>query len=1567
MSQHTSPSTGLPGQPPADRDHAASAGQTRETASPFEQFSAVPRDQGLYRAEDEKDACGLAVVATLDGVASHDIVDAALTALRNLEHRGAVGGDEGTGDGAGILTQIPDRFLRESVDFELPPQGAYVVGTAFMPTGGRHLEDLKRALEELARMEQLTVLGWRDVPVADDAVGASARAVMPTFVQFFVSDSGHNERATSLFARDAASHDPVAAQLELDQKAFRVRKRAQNKFGVYFPSFSSRTIVYKGMLTTAQLEPFYPDLSDPRFATRLAVVHSRFSTNTFPSWPLAQPMRTLAHNGEINTVVGNRNWMRARQSSMSGAVLGRQPEDLFPICSEGASDSQSLDEVAELLQLAGRPVTETMLMLIPEAWQNHESMDPRLRAFYEYHSTLMEPWDGPACVSFTDGVRVGSVLDRNGLRPGRFWQTDDGLVVFASEVGVVDVGERRVVRKGRVAPGTMFLVDTDEGRIVEDAEIKAELAAAKPWQDWVRESVRPVSELPEREHMTHPAHSIRLRQKTFGYTEEELKLIIGPMAVAGAEPIYAMGTDTPVAVLSNRSRLLYDYFVQSFAQVTNPPLDAIREELVTSMAGAVGPMANMLSTQQTRTRQIRLDFPVIDNDQLDQFVHLDDDDGAPLSLRVRGLYRPVDGAQSLRARIAEICEKVSAAVNRGVQFVIISDRDSNGVWAPIPSLLLTSAVHHHLLRSATRTKVALIVESGDVREVHHVALLLGYGASAVNPYLAMESAEELVRRGDVQGVTEEQAVANLITALGKGVQKIMSKMGISTVQSYCGAQTFEALGLSSELVADYFAGTRTQIEGVGLDVIAEETRARHRLAYPEDGVTEPHRDLATGGEYDWRREGPRHLFDPHTVFRLQHATRTGRYDIFKSYTRRVDSQAEEIASLRGLMSFRSTREPVDIDEVEPVSEIVKRFSTGAMSYGSISMEAHETLAIAMNRLGAKSNTGEGGEDVERLVDPERRSAIKQVASGRFGVTSLYLASADDLQIKMAQGAKPGEGGQLMAQKVYPWIARTRHSTPGVSLISPPPHHDIYSIEDLAQLIYDLKRSNPRARVHVKLVSERGIGTVAAGVTKAKADVVLVSGHDGGTGAAPLNSLKHAGMPWELGLAETQQTLRLNGLRERVVVQADGQLKTGRDVVVAALLGAEEFGFATAPLVVEGCIMMRKCHLDTCPVGVATQNPELRERFTGKAEHVVNFFEFIAQEVREYLAELGFRSIAEAVGHAEVLRTREAVEHWKAKGLDLSPVLDSFRAEGVTDGLRNTTAQDHELEKHFDTKIIPLARPAIENAEPVRVQERVVNTDRAVGTMLGYTVTNALGTTELPDGTIDVTLTGEAGQSLGAFIPRGITLRLEGDANDYTGKGLSGGRIVVRPPRDAGFVAHENVIAGNVIGYGATSGEMFFNGVVGERFLVRNSGATAVVEGIGDHGCEYMTGGVAVVLGETGRNFGAGMSGGVAYVLDLDETDVNRQAREGGDLQLSHVDGKDRELLVGLLRRHREETGSAFAAELLADPEQTMTRFTKVLPRDYSAVLALRNEAEATGEDPDGDGTWHKILEVTRRG
>ncbi|MFZ3454454.1 glutamate synthase large subunit [Arthrobacter sp. 7Tela_A1] len=1519
--------------------------QPAQVVSPFQRFAAYPEDAGLYRAENEKDACGLAVIATLRGEPGHDIVDAALTALRNLEHRGAVGADEGTGDGAGILTQVPDEFLRAVTDFDLPAAGSYAVGTAFLPTEEREQETARSGVEAIAESEGLTVLGWREVPIAADIVGAMSRACMPYFVQVFLAPA------------DAACTD-------LDARAFRVRKRSQNKFGVYFPSLSSKTMVYKGMVTTAQLEPFFPDLSDPRFKTKLGIVHSRFSTNTFPSWPLAQPFRAIAHNGEINTVKGNRNWMRARQSQLKSPLLGDTPEELFPICTPGASDSASFDEVAELLMLSGRPITHAVMMMIPEAWENHATMDPARRAFYQYHSMLMEPWDGPAAVSFTDGDQVGAVLDRNGLRPARYWITEDGLVVLASEVGVVDIDPAKVVRKGRVSPGKMFLVDTAEGRLIEDSEIKAEIAAANPWAEWVRENQVSLEELPEREHVLHTKASINRRQRTFGYTQEELRILLGPMARTGAEPLGAMGSDTPIAVLSKRPRLLFDYFVQSFAQVTNPPLDAIREELVTSMQSSIGPNGNLLALGQVKTHQIALKFPVINNDELAKIANLKNEDGEKVALKVRGLYRPDGGESELRARISEICEKVSGAVNRGVEYIVLSDRDSSAQWAPIPSLLLLSAVHHHLLKSANRTKISLIVEAGDVREVHHVAVLIGYGASAVNPYLAMESCEELVRNGDITGVTREQAVTNLIKGLGKGVLKIMSKMGISTVASYCGAQTFEAIGLGQELVDEFFHGTQTQLGGVGLDVIAAENAARHTSAYPSDEIEEPHRSLDNGGEYQWRREGPPHLFNPETVFRLQHSTRERRYDVFKAYTRGVDDQAKDLMTLRGLLDFKTgERPPVPLEEVEPVSSIVKRFSTGAMSYGSISQEAHETLAIAMNRLGAKSNTGEGGEDVDRLLDPERRSAIKQVASGRFGVTSLYLTNADDLQIKMAQGAKPGEGGQLMAQKVYPWVASTRHSTPGVGLISPPPHHDIYSIEDLAQLIYDLKRANPSARVHVKLVSEAGIGTVAAGVTKAKADVVLVSGHDGGTGASPLNSLKHAGAPWELGLAETQQTLMLNGLRDRVVVQVDGQLKTGRDVVIAALLGGEEFGFATAPLVVSGCIMMRVCHLDTCPVGVATQNPELRARFSGKPEFVVNFFEFLAEEVRELLAELGFRSLEEAIGHSEMLDTKAAVDHWKADGLDLEPIL---RGHEVDPGapLRNLVTQNHELDAHFDNKLIEMSADALQNRQPVRITLDVVNTDRSVGTMLGHTVTKTFGTDVLATDTIDITLTGQAGQSLGAFLPAGITLRLFGDSNDYVGKGLSGGRIIVRPDRANVFPAERNVVAGNVIGYGATSGEMFLSGQVGERFLVRNSGATAVVEGIGDHGCEYMTGGQALVLGSTGRNFGAGMSGGTAFVVDLDRARVNKDALESGELLLLQPDAEDVDIVRGLLLKHVEETGSALASSLLEDFETTVSRITKVLPRDYAAVLDARASAAEAGLDPDGAEAWTKILEVT---
>ena len=1512
--------------------------------SPFERFAALPAATGLYDPANERDACGLAVIATLRGEPGHDIVDAALTALRNLEHRGAVGADEGTGDGAGLLTQVPDEFFRAVVGFELPPAGGYAVGTAFLPAEEREAVTARAGIETIAASEGLDVLGWRVVPIAADLVGAMARACMPHFVQLFLAPTDGNTA-------------------DLDAKSFRVRKRAQNKFGVYFPSLSSKTIVYKGMLTTAQLEPFYPDLSDPRFTTKLGIVHSRFSTNTFPSWPLAQPFRAIAHNGEINTVKGNRNWMRARQSQLANPLLGDSPEELFPICTPGASDSASFDEVAELLTLSGRPITHSIMMMIPEAWENHATMDPARRAFYQYHSMLMEPWDGPAAVSFTDGNLVGAVLDRNGLRPARYWVTEDGLVVLASEVGVINIDPAKVVRKGRVSPGKMFLVDTEAGRLIEDQEIKADIASANPWGEWVKENLIQLEDLPEREHVVHTKASIDRRQRTFGYTQEELRILLGPMAKAGAEPLGAMGSDTPVAVLSKRPRLLFDYFVQSFAQVTNPPLDAIREELVTSMGVTIGPDGNLLSTGQVRSKQIALKFPVINNDELAKIANIETDDGDRLSVRVRGLYRVDGGEASLRARLSEICEQVSSAINRGIEYVVLSDRDSNAQWAPIPSLLLTSAVHHHLLKSANRTKTSLVVEAGDVREVHHIAVLIGYGASAVNPYLAMESCEELVRTGEITGVSSEKAVSNLIKGLGKGVLKIMSKMGISTVGSYCGAQTFEALGLSQDLVDEYFHGTQTQLGGVGLDVIAAEAKSRHAAAYPEDGIEDPHRSLDNGGEYQWRREGPPHLFNPETVFRLQHATRERRYDIFKTYTKGVDDQSNELMTLRGLLELRGDREPVPLDEVEPVSSIVKRFSTGAMSYGSISEEAHETLAIAMNRLGAKSNTGEGGEDVERLLDPERRSAIKQVASGRFGVTSLYLTNADDIQIKMAQGAKPGEGGQLMSQKVYPWIARTRHSTPGVALISPPPHHDIYSIEDLAQLIYDLKRSNPSARVHVKLVSEVGIGTVAAGVTKAKADVVLISGHDGGTGASPLNSLKHAGVPWELGLAETQQTLMLNGLRDRVVVQVDGQLKTGRDVVIAALLGGEEFGFATAPLVVSGCIMMRVCHLDTCPVGVATQNPELRSRFTGKPEFVVNFFEFIAEEVRELLAELGFRTLEEAIGRSELLDARRAIDHWKADGLDLDPILrgNEFPADAPR---RNITKQNHELDQHFDNKLISMSADALEHRSPVRIALDVVNTDRSVGTMLGHEVTRTFGLDTLATNTIDITLTGQAGQSLGAFLPAGITLRLLGDSNDYVGKGLSGGRIIVRPDRANAFRAERNVIAGNVIGYGATSGEMFLRGQVGERFLVRNSGATAVAEGIGDHGCEYMTGGQALILGRTGRNFGAGMSGGTAYVLDLDRAKMNTQSLDSGELRLEEPDAEDIEIVRQLLIQHHEETESNLAVALLEDFDATVERITKILPRDYAAVLDARASAVEQGLDPDGEEAWTKILEVT---
>ena len=1498
-------------------------------------FSAVPAATGLYDPAFERDACGVAFVATMTGVPSNDIVVKALTALRNLDHRGASGAEPDSGDGAGILVQVPDAFLRSVVDFELPAVGAYAVGLAFLPDDASAERHAMAAIDRIAEEEDLVVLGWREVPVAADLVGATARGTMPRFRHLFV-----------------ASRHRVRDQMVLERMAFCLRKRAEREAEVYFASLSSRTLVYKGMLTTGQLEPFFPDLSDPRIASTLALVHSRFSTNTFPSWSLAHPYRLIAHNGEINTVRGNRNWMQAREAQLNSEMIPGDIRRILPICTEGASDSATFDEVVELLHMAGRSLPHSVLMMIPEAWENHDEMDPARRAFYQFHANLMEPWDGPANVSFTDGSVIGAVLDRNGLRPGRFWVTDEGLVVLGSEAGVLDIDPATVVRKGRLQPGRMFLVDTVAGRIIEDDEIKADLAAQAPYADWLRAGIVHLEELPEREHVVHTSKSVARRQQTFGYTEEELRILLTPMARNGLEALGSMGSDTPIAVLSDRPRMLFDYFIQLFAQVTNPPLDAIREEIVTSLGSHIGPEGNLLEADPSHCRQVLLPFPVIDNDELAKLGQINADGDAPgfSGVRVTGLYRVADGGPGLRKRLGEICAEVDRHIAGGKRFIVLSDRDSDPDRAPIPSLLLCSAVHHHLVRRKTRTQVSLLVEAGDVREVHHVALLIGYGAAAVNPYLAMESVEDMARRGVISGITPEKAVRNLVKALGKGVLKVMSKMGVSTVASYRGAQIFEAIGLSHSLVDQYFTGTTSRLGGVGLTTIAEEVSRRHANAYPANGIAPSHRTLPVGGEYQWRREGEPHLFDPDTVFRLQHSTRTGRMDVFRQYTARVDDQSERLMTLRGLFRFaEGARPPVPLEEVEPVSAIVKRFSTGAMSYGSISQEAHETLAIAMNRLGAKSNTGEGGEDPERYVPlangDSKRSAIKQVASGRFGVTSEYLVNADDIQIKMAQGAKPGEGGQLPPHKVYPWVAKTRHSTPGVGLISPPPHHDIYSIEDLAQLIHDLKNANDAARIHVKLVAEVGVGTVAAGVAKAHADVILISGHDGGTGASPLTSLKHAGGPWELGLAETQQTLLLNRLRDRVVLQTDGQLKTGRDVVVAALLGAEEFGFATAPLVVMGCVMMRVCHLDTCPVGVATQNPELRSRFAGKPEFVVNFFEFIAEEVREHLAQLGFRSLEEAIGHVEMLDTRAAVSHWKASGLDLTPILESPSvAPGAS--LHQSVAQDHGLDRALDKELIALCAPALESGEPVRAQLSIRNVNRTVGTMLGAEVTRRHGGAGLPEGTIDLTFTGSAGQSFGAFLPAGVTLRLEGDANDYVGKGLSGGRVIVRPDRAAAFVAEEQIIAGNVIGYGATSGEVFLRGRVGERFAVRNSGATLVVEGVGDHGCEYMTGGRVVVLGSTGRNFAAGMSGGVAYVLDLAPQRVNLDM-----VALEPLGPDDQDWLTAILRRHVEETGSAVAGALLEQGSAALGRFSKIMPTDYRKILDIQDKARAEGRDP----------------
>ncbi len=1517
----------------------------------------VHSSTGLYDASAEHDACGVGMVTTVDKRERRDVVTNAIQVLLNLDHRGAVGAEENTGDGAGILMAMPDEFIRSAFAQEIPSLGSYATGIAFLDRDPEIRAQQQVSITAIAAQEGLDTLDWRVVPTNPNGLGLTALSSMPSFVMpLFVSKKSAN------------AENGETSGLALERVVFRVRKRVEHEVGIYFSSLSSRTLVYKGMLTPHQLQPFFPDLSCELMKSRIAIVHSRFSTNTFPSWPLAQPFRLLAHNGEINTIQGNRNWMAAREGRLQSELLGDMAA-LLPINTPGYSDSGTFDETLELLHLAGRSLTHAVCMMVPPAWEKDSSLDPDVRAFYEYNNTLIEPWDGPADIVFTDGTQVGAVLDRNGLRPGRWQQTNDGLIVLASEAGVLnETKPEDVVRKGRLEPGRMFLVDTNRGKIIEDEDIKKELASLHPYRQWVENNAIRMNELPERAHVRYSGSSVQRRQRAFGYTEEDLKILLAPMANKGAEPLGAMGNDAPIAVLSKNSRMLFDYFTQKFAQVTNPPLDWEREEIVTSLESAIGPEPNLLADEELHAKKIIIPLPVINNDEMAQLKRLDRAkilSGYYKPFTVEGLYHVAGGGEALRTRLEEIFTQIDEEIARGKNFLILSDRNSDHIMAPIPSLLLTSAVQHHLLRKHTRTQVSMAVEAGDVREIHHVALLIAYGAACVNPYLALESVEHLAQTGYLT-VNSDTAVTNLVKALSTGVMKIMSKMGVDTIMSYRGAQLFEAVGLSQELVDEYFTGTTTRVGGITMAEIADEVSQRHQVAYPRQWTAKPHRNLRLGGDYKWRRTGEDHLNDPESIFLLQQSTARGDYQMFKRYTQHVDDTSKRLMTLRGLMQLKSNRAPIPLDEVEPASEIVKRFSTGAMSYGSISQEAHETLAIAMNAIGARSNSGEGGESEDRIKDLQRRSRIKQIASARFGVTSDYLVSATDLQIKLAQGAKPGEGGHLPGAKVPPWIAEVRHATPGVELISPPPHHDIYSIEDLAQLIHDAKSANPQARIHVKLVSEFGVGTIAAGVAKAHADVVLISGHDGGTGAAPLNAIKHAGTPWEIGLSETQQTLILNGLRSRVVVQCDGELKTGRDIVVAALLGAEEFGFATSALIVEGCVMMRACHLNTCPQGIATQDPELRARFTGKPEHVINFFMYLAQETREILAELGFRTLEEAVGHVECLEQKQAIDAWKSQGIDLSAVLSQA---GPTPGteLHHTIEQQHGLEKSLDNKLIELAQNALDSKQHVSIELPIRNVQRTVGTMLGYEITRRYGDHALPDNTIDVTLRGTAGQSVGAFIPQGETLRIVGEVNDYAGKGLSGGRMIIRPDDRSTLVARDTVIAGNVIGFGATSGQMFLSGRAGERFAVRNGGATFVVEGVGNHGCEYMTGGNVIILGKIGRNFGAGFSGGHAYVLDLDSTQINENALKTGALLLTTLEGDDEKFVKKLVKQHAEETNSEVACELLADWENAHNRFTHVVPSQFVAMTTAMKQAENSNIDFNSPGAWENVYEQVMEG
>jgi glutamate synthase domain-containing protein 2/glutamate synthase domain-containing protein 1/glutamate synthase domain-containing protein 3 len=1494
-----------------------------------------PPAAGLYDPAFEHDACGVALVARLNGVPAHETVERALRAVANLEHRGAQGADPDTGDGAGILVQIPDAFFRGELAEQLPPPGAYGVGICFLPDDAEERARVEQLVAEAIASEGQELLGWRDVPMDLRFAGTTAAALVPCMRQVIVG----------------ASAELATDQDAFERKLYVIRRQAERAAGadLVVPSLSSRTLVYKGMLTAPQLAGFFPDLTDPRFESALALIHSRFSTNTFPSWALAHPYRMIAHNGEINTLRGNVNWMRARESQLASELFGDDLPKVLPVIAEGGSDTAVFDNVLELLVLAGRSVPHAMMMMIPEAFEGRDDLPDELKGFYAYHQCLMEPWDGPAAIAFTDGRVIGATLDRNGLRPGRWFETADGWVVLASETGVLEEAPENVVRRGRLQPGKLFLVDLAEHRIVPDDEIKLQVATRQPYAEWVEnESVR-LADLPEAPAPEPPTEPLRQRQLLFGYAQEDMKMMLGPLARNAEEAVGSMGNDTPLAVLSQRKPLLYSYFKQLFAQVTNPPIDSIREAVVMSVKASVGSERNLLDETPEHARQLVIDNPILRDSELDQLRHVRSD--VFKAHTVDTTWAVEDGADGLATALDRICLNVDMALAAGTNILILSDRGAGPTRVPVPSLLATAAVHNHLVREGTRLQTGIVVESGEPRSVHSIATLIGYGAAAVNPYLMLETLVELAEQGWLpEGMSGEKAQARAVKGIAKGLLKTMSKMGISTIPSYCGAQIFEAVGLSAELVDRHFTFTPSRIGGIGLRELAEGSLARHARAYPGSADEL----LPVIGLYAWRREGEHHQWNPDTIALLQHSVRNHSPETFEEYSRTVNAESARRSTLRGLMKFRFADDGgIPLDEVEAAAEIVKRFSTGAMSLGSISREAHETLAIAMNRIGGRSNTGEGGEDPVRYVPDDngdsRRSAIKQVASGRFGVNAYYLANADELQIKMAQGAKPGEGGQLPGHKVDDYIASVRLTTPGVGLISPPPHHDIYSIEDLKQLIYDLRCGNPDARISVKLVSEVGVGTVAAGVAKAGADHVLISGHEGGTGASPVSSILHAGVPWELGLAETQQTLVLNDLRSRIWVQTDGQLKTGRDVVVAALLGADEMGFATAPLIATGCVMMRACHLNTCPVGIATQDPELRKRFAGKPEHVVEFFFFVAEEARQIMARLGIARFEDLVGRVDLLDGDDAVASWRERGVDLSRILQKASAPPEAP-LRRTRAQAPSLDDALDHKLIAAARGAIDGGDPVTAESAIANTNRTVGGLLSNAVTRAHGAAGLPPGTIRFTLRGSAGQSFGAWLAPGVELTLVGDANDYVGKGLSGGVLALRPPDDAAFRAEENVIAGNTILYGATRGRAFFRGIVGERFAVRNSGASAVVEGVGDHGCEYMTGGVVVVLGRTGRNFAAGMSGGVAYVLDEDGTFTTRCNHEL--VALEPVAGEDAELLRTLVEEHELRTGSPVAARVLAGWDVAPDLFVKLIPHDYKRALGLHRDSPMSSG---GDG------------